>query len=144
MSLLTPLRDGFDDYLVIDSKTGKTTAYLFEPDKEGEEQYGKFLFKPVGVIASGLGPGKNVRIADIDGDGVSTFSNDNAGFFVHYTNLFERDDYIYLNETGGAIVYRNLYGPQTGPKNRYLALPGADAFGIHQSPGDIVFHDLDG
>lgn len=32
-------------------------------------------FKEIGSIASGLGPGKNVRIADIDGDGVSAASS---------------------------------------------------------------------
>jgi hypothetical protein len=28
-------------------------------------------WEPIGSIASGLGPGTNVRFADIDGDGVS-------------------------------------------------------------------------
>jgi hypothetical protein len=49
-------------------KTGLLKAYLNVGEDKGSE-YG-WKFKPIGTIASGLGPGKRVRIADIDGDGV--------------------------------------------------------------------------
>lgn len=62
-------RDGLDDYLDLDPKTGELKAYLnlgFDVEKRN------WPFRPIGTIASGLGPGHRVRIADIDGDGVST------------------------------------------------------------------------
>ncbi|EGX89576.1 lipolytic protein G-D-S-L family [Cordyceps militaris CM01] len=120
----SPFCDGYDDYLVLDPETGALTAHLLVPGGGGESQYGGYMFKPVGQIASGLGPGKNVRIADIDGDG--------------------RDDYIYLSSTGKTTIYRNMYGPDTGPHNRYSALPEADALGIGQRPEEISFHDING
>lgn len=63
------------------------------------------------------GPIRNVRIADIDGDGL--------------------DDYIYLNKTGGAVVYLNEGW-------RFNPTPKADAFGIGQRPEEISFHDING
>lgn len=62
-------RDGKDDYLVLDPKTGELTVYLNGGIDEGSE-YG-WKWNPIGSIATGLGPGANVRFADIDGDGVS-------------------------------------------------------------------------
>lgn len=67
---MTLLSDGYDDYLDLDPKTGALKAYLNEGEDEGFEDYG-WKFNPIGEIASGLGPGHRVRIADIDGDGVS-------------------------------------------------------------------------
>ena len=64
------IRDGFDDYLVVDSKTGALKAYLNQRATNDVSQI-SWGFESVGTIATGLGPGKNVRIADIDGDGVS-------------------------------------------------------------------------
>ncbi|KND93383.1 Lipase 1 [Tolypocladium ophioglossoides CBS 100239] len=111
--------DGMDDYLVVDPKTGELTAYL----NEGEDHSAPYTWhwKPVGSIASGLGPGRNVRFADIDGDG--------------------RADYIYLNRTGGTTIYRNIF-QRDGPGPHWVALPEADAFGISQRPEEISFHDI--
>lgn len=67
--------DGYDDYLVLHPDTGALDAFLLVPSGGGESQYGGYLYNPIGQIASGLGPGKNVRIADIDGDGVSDLQN---------------------------------------------------------------------
>ena len=61
--------DGLDDYLVLDPKTGQIKAFLNEGKDDGSQRGWKF--KSIGQIASGLGPGHRVRIADIDGDGVS-------------------------------------------------------------------------
>jgi hypothetical protein len=57
------------DYLVTDPKTGQLTAYLNAGPDPGTPE--GWRWKPIGSIATGLGPGKNVRFADIDGDGVS-------------------------------------------------------------------------
>lgn len=37
-----------------------------------------------------------------------------------------------------------MYGPDTGPNNRFSALPQADASGIGQRPEDIIFYDING
>ncbi|PNY28626.1 Lipase 1 [Tolypocladium capitatum] len=111
--------DGKEDYLVVDPKTGELTAYL----NEGEDHSAPYNWhwKPVGSIASGLGPGRNVRFADIDGDG--------------------RADYIYLNRKGGTTIYRNVF-KRDGPGPHWNPLPEADASGISQRPAEISFHDI--
>lgn len=63
-------RDGYDDYLDLNPETGALKAYLNKGEAD-DQDYG-WKFNPIGEIASGLGPGHRVRIADIDGDGVST------------------------------------------------------------------------
>jgi hypothetical protein len=62
---LTP-RDGKDDYLVLHPETGALRVWINEGSGGGTG----WRFKEIGQIASGLGPGARVRIADIDGDGV--------------------------------------------------------------------------
>ena len=62
-------RDGKDDCLVLDPKTGGLTVYLNDGIDEGSGDGWKW--NPIGSSASGLGPGANVRFVDIDGDGVS-------------------------------------------------------------------------
>ncbi|KAF5619593.1 lipolytic G-D-S-L family [Fusarium tjaetaba] len=109
--------DGLDDYLDLDPKTGLLKAYL----NLGRESDWKF--RPIGTIASGLGPGKRVRIADIDGDG--------------------RDDYIFLKDNGGTTIYRNIYGPDNDG-DKYALMSDADASGINQSPDEIDFIDMNG
>ncbi|KAF4990980.1 hypothetical protein FDECE_14187 [Fusarium decemcellulare] len=113
--------DGLDDYLDLDDKTGLLKAYLNDGEDKNSD-YG-WKFKSIGTIASGLGPGRRVRISDIDGDG--------------------RDDYIYLKNNGGTTIYRNIYSPlNTGDK--YKPMPDADAAGINQSPDEIDFVDING
>ena len=143
----TRYSDGYDDYLTLAPETGELKAYLWVQGGGGEQKYGNVKYDPFGTIATGLGPGKNVRIADIDGDGVSLTMKAQmlrVGSANCICLSIQRDDYIYLNKTGGAIVYRNMYGPRTGPKDRYRALPEADAFGIGQRPEEISFHDVNG
>ncbi|EXL92374.1 hypothetical protein NOF04DRAFT_16014 [Fusarium oxysporum II5] len=112
--------DGLDDYLDLDPKTGLLKAYL---NLGGESEW---KFRPIGTIASGLGPGKRVRIADIDGDGT-----------------FQRDDYIFLKDNGATTIYRNIYGPGNDG-DKYAPMPEADASGINQSPEEIDFIDMNG
>ncbi|KAI1153342.1 hypothetical protein F4825DRAFT_449639 [Nemania diffusa] len=112
--------DGLDDYLDPDPKTVLLKAYL----NNGMDPVSyRWSWNPNGTIASGLGPGKRVRIADIYGDG--------------------RDDYILLKDNGGTTIYRNVYSPDNDG-NKYRAMPDADASGIGQSPDEIDFVDING
>ncbi|KFA70392.1 hypothetical protein S40285_07805 [Stachybotrys chlorohalonatus IBT 40285] len=56
-----------DDYLVLDPDTGALRAYLNAG--RSDDRLEGCLGRPVDEIASGLGPGADVRFADIDGDG---------------------------------------------------------------------------
>ncbi|KAM0426176.1 hypothetical protein ACHAPT_008521 [Fusarium lateritium] len=110
--------DGLSDYLVLDPKSGELSVYKNADKSKGT--YG-WAFEPLGVTASGLGPGRNVRFADIDGDGL--------------------DDYIYLKENGGTIIYRSVFD---NPDHKWEALPDADASGIGQRPEEIELIDING
>ncbi|KAK2749084.1 hypothetical protein CKAH01_06581 [Colletotrichum kahawae] len=113
--------DGKDDYLVLDAKTGELTVYFNEgPDRSRPEEW---RWNPIGSIAKGLGPGRHVRFADIDGDGF--------------------DDYIFLHSNGATTIYRNVWATDR-PPNSWKAMPDADASGIGQRPEEIAFHDING
>lgn len=113
--------DGKADYLVLDPVTGELTAYLNGgPSTDGVHPW---TWVPIGSIAKGLGPGADVRFADIDGDGY--------------------DDYIFLHPNGGTTIYRNVYSPDT-PLTDWRALPSADASGISRPPSQIHFADING
>ncbi|KAK3699774.1 hypothetical protein LTR37_016283 [Vermiconidia calcicola] len=116
--------DGFADYCTVDLDTGELRAYL--NDGPATNEFG-WSFSPIGSIASGLGPGKNTRFGDIDGDGY--------------------DDYIQLRPNGGATIYRNNWDYRNNqPGNpEYLPFPASvNPSGIGQRPEDISFHDIDG
>lgn len=114
--------DGKDDYLVVDAKTGALDAYL---NKGADPNFANgWRWEPIGQIATGLGPGANVRFADIDGDG--------------------KDDFIYLHPNGGATtIYANQF-LSTTPLTDWRPLPEADASGIGQRPEEIEFVDING
>ncbi|KAL2066782.1 hypothetical protein VTL71DRAFT_2854 [Oculimacula yallundae] len=113
--------DAKDDYLVLHPETGALTVWLNKgpnPDISW-----KWVWESIGTIASGLGPGKNVRFADMDGDGY--------------------DDYILLRPGGGFIVYRNnREGEASQPK--WLPSPQFEAEGIGRRPEEITFKDVNG
>lgn len=113
--------DGKDDYLIVDAITGAVDLYINGGSASTADN--NWRFSPFGRIATGLGPGKNVRFADIDGDG--------------------RDDYIYLGPHGETTVYRNQYSPES-KDTEFIELPSVGASGIGQRPEDISFHDIDG
>ena len=60
--------DGKADYLVVDPVTGAVHAWL---NMGGT--YGNWGWNDMGVVASGLAPGANVRFADINGDGKADY-----------------------------------------------------------------------
>lgn len=58
-----------DDYLVLHPETGELRVWINRgPAPERPEGW---IWEGIGSIASGLGPSRNIRFADIDGDGVS-------------------------------------------------------------------------
>ncbi|OCL02267.1 carbohydrate esterase family 3 protein [Glonium stellatum] len=108
--------DGKADYLVTDPRTGEPTAYLNGgPAPETPESW---KWKPIESTATGLGPGKHVRFADIDGDG-----------YV---------DYIFLRPNSGTTIYRNVYDENHLDKS-WTPMPDADASGIGERPEEISF-----
>ncbi|KAH7006558.1 SGNH hydrolase-type esterase domain-containing protein [Fusarium venenatum] len=111
--------DGMDDYLTLDPKSGALRVYL-NKGKDSDHEYG-WRFQPIGETASGLGPGKNVRIADVDADG--------------------RDDYIYLHKNGRTTIYRNVYDNDA---DKWEPMPDQDASGVGQRPEEIQFPYLNG
>jgi GDSL-like lipase/acylhydrolase family protein/VCBS repeat protein len=113
--------DGKADYLVLDPKTGKLDVYLnLGPDASTPEGW---RWKPIGTIASGLGPGADIRFADIDGDGF--------------------DDYIFLHPDGGTTIYRNVFFNGDLSK-AWAPFPQVDASGIKRRPAEIGFYDING
>lgn len=62
--------DGSTDYLSVDAH-GAVTAYL-NGGANSEANLG-WLWMPAGKIASGVGPGNEIRFADIDGDGKADY-----------------------------------------------------------------------
>lgn len=66
-------------------KTGELHAYL--NGGENPSNPGVYIWNPIGSIASGLGPGADVRFADIDGDGVSRQENNICTHTHTHTHL---------------------------------------------------------
>ncbi|KAL6354196.1 hypothetical protein LRP88_12530 [Fusarium phalaenopsidis] len=110
--------DGYSDYLNVEADTGKMDLYWNNPKYVAKDDW----FEAHGTSASGLGKAKNVRFADIDGDGLA--------------------DYIYLKENGGTVIYKSTFANKGGPY--WKALPEADASGIGQRPEEIQFYDING
>ncbi|KAM0334430.1 hypothetical protein ACHAQA_001456 [Verticillium albo-atrum] len=105
---------------IIDPKSGALTGYLNEGAVTPE--FG-WKFKSLGQVASGVGLGRNVRLADIDGDGF--------------------DDYILLEAGGAGSVWRNVWNEDTA-KISWDRIPLADPRSIGQRPEEIEFYDMNG
>ncbi|KAK3699765.1 hypothetical protein LTR37_016274 [Vermiconidia calcicola] len=108
--------DNMTDYLVLNPESGEVTAYLNKGPDDSDPN--GWRWEPVGSIAAGLGPAKNARFADLDGDG--------------------QVEYIQLGVGGKAIVWKNNYPEAWSP------FADANAAGIGQSPDQISFADLNG
>jgi len=73
-TLLIVFSDGKEDYILVHPETGAITVWLNRGPKPDLDW--KWYWEYIGQRAEGLGgPGKNVRIADMDGDGVSLLSH---------------------------------------------------------------------
>lgn len=72
--------DGQADYVVTDPKTGAVSAYLANTKskeiqtKNNLDSFLIFTWKGVEQIAWGVGPGAQVRLADLDGDGAADYA----------------------------------------------------------------------
>ncbi|KAF2162085.1 carbohydrate esterase family 3 protein, partial [Zasmidium cellare ATCC 36951] len=101
------------DYLCLNDKTGEVVAYLNGgPDPTADNGW---RFNPVGSIASGLGPGKNSRFADVDGDLI---------------------DYIELSKGGKTNIWKNNHPDPWSP------MDDANASGIGRPPAEITFANI--
>ncbi|KAL8966917.1 MAG: hypothetical protein Q9197_005718 [Variospora fuerteventurae] len=112
--------DGKQDFCIIDAKSGGITLYK----NGGGQADGQWAWIPTGSIASGIGgPGKNVRLADLDGDG--------------------KADYILLGATGQATLYLNK-GEKAGGWNWVPYNDGKEiASGIGSLAEFVEFKDID-
>ncbi|KAL8756555.1 MAG: hypothetical protein Q9199_002836 [Rusavskia elegans] len=112
--------DGKDDLCIVDAKTGGLTLYINLGAKPNGWGWGL-----QGSVATGIGgPGKNVRLADIDGDG--------------------KADYILLGPNGEAHLYLNK-GEKPGGWNWEPYRPGKPfAKGIGSKADLVQFKDIDG
>lgn len=129
--------DGKDDYLVLHPETGELTVWL-NRGPAPESSWG-WAWEPIGSYAAGLGPGKNVRFADIDGDGVSG-RQPGPEAERELTRESQNDDYILVNKDSSFTIYRNTYGGT----HRFEPMPEQEASGIGRSPDEISFHDING
>ncbi|RFU33649.1 hypothetical protein B7463_g2678, partial [Scytalidium lignicola] len=116
--------DGRVEYLVVDDKTGAVTSWANEGSAQGNDgpDAGKIVWVPQGTIATGIGDGKGVRFADINGDG--------------------RADYIWLAEDGQATLYIN--GGGSDPQHPIWIEQDVIATGVGAVREDVVFADING
>ena len=123
---MDPLVDGDrkQDFNIVDPKSGSIIHYK----NGGQQPDGKWswnLSNNGRPIATGLGPGRNVRLADMDGDG--------------------KADYLLLGtERGDAILYLNK-GEKPGGWNWVPYNNGKPiATGIGFGADNVQFKDIDG
>ena len=112
--------DGKADYVVIDNTTGALTVWLNGGPNTAAQN--GWVWVPAGTIASGVAPGAEIHLADLDGDG--------------------RADYIIVDPTSGALsVYLNG-GQNSAAPNGWVWYPkGQIASGV--GPGSTVrFGDI--
>ena len=110
--------DGKADYVIVDAKTGSLTVW-----KNGGPKTDGWIWYPPpnGPIASGLGAGRGVVLADLNGD--------------------KKADYLWVDTNGAVTAYMNG-GPKTGGWN--WAPYGNIASGVGAARADVRFADLNG
>ncbi|CAM1506043.1 Fc.00g056840.m01.CDS01 [Cosmosporella sp. VM-42] len=116
------------DYIVIDEETG-AAEWWQNLGKDWNYEWasrGIAAAGPYKTIRDKFGwkfRGKNVRFADLDGDGL--------------------DDYLYVNEQGAVVYWKNLgTASETGTPS--WGLPHLVADGVGVLPQDVQFADTDG
>jgi len=109
--------DGRADYLSVDARGG-VTAYL-NGGANSEASLG-WLWIPAGKIASGIGPGSEVRFADIDGDG--------------------KADYLVVDKATGSVTEYLNGGPNSVASGGWVWIDqGKIASGVGAAGQSIVF-----
>ncbi|MEU1439266.1 FG-GAP-like repeat-containing protein [Streptomyces sp. NPDC005786] len=112
--------DSRADYLQINAD-GSVQAWINGGPKPGGADW---YWTPQGTIAGGVGaPGRNVRFADLDGDG--------------------RADYLQINADGSVQAWING-GPNPGGGDWYWAPQGTIAAGVNAAGRNVRFADLTG
>jgi hypothetical protein len=110
--------DGLADYCVVDPVTGAVSLWL-----NGNGQPGNWIWYPKGEIASGIGAGVGVRLADLDGDG--------------------KADYLWVDKNGSVTAYIN--GGYDAAASKWLWYPqGMIASGVGAAREDVQFADMNG
>ncbi|KAM5385383.1 hypothetical protein ACJZ2D_001024 [Fusarium nematophilum] len=122
MGVLTKSRRA--DYIVVDEKTGRADWFqnLGKDGGWGWRARGEFAAGPKNTVETKFGltfKGKNVRFADLDGDGL--------------------DDYLYVSDTGAVIMWRHL---GTDPPS--WGIPRLVADGVGVLAQDVQFADTNG
>ncbi|KAH6991147.1 hypothetical protein BKA56DRAFT_667650 [Ilyonectria sp. MPI-CAGE-AT-0026] len=101
-----------------------TISLFTQRRRESLAEYGWNFVPRDRIFQGGIGPGANVRLADIDGDG--------------------RDDYIYLHPGGRTTIYRNKWNKDS-PMDSWVRMEDAEAKnGIQRRSEEILFHDING
>ncbi|RSL78301.1 hypothetical protein CEP51_008323 [Fusarium floridanum] len=114
--------NGRADYIIIDPKDGGMRGWLNGGPSSNE--YGWNFAEQGRIFQGGIGPGANVRLADVDGDGF--------------------DDYIYLHPGGRTTIYRNKWN-KGSPMDSWVRMESQEAKnGIQRRPEEIYFHDING
>ncbi|KAL8637044.1 MAG: hypothetical protein Q9228_005642, partial [Teloschistes exilis] len=113
--------DGKEDFCIIDPKTGAITLYK----NGGQQPDGSWGWIPTGPIFNGIGgPGRAVRLADMDGDG--------------------KADYMLLKPNGATVLYLNN-GEKPGGWDWVVynnEVPIASGIGFTRD--HVHFKDIDG
>ncbi|KAL4867215.1 hypothetical protein BDV12DRAFT_198425 [Aspergillus spectabilis] len=122
MAVLT--KSGRAYYVVVDDETGRAEWYenLGEDGAWAWRARGVFAEGPVNTLKEKFGmvlKGKNVRFADLDGDGL--------------------EDYLYVNERGAVMMWQHL-----GTNPPTWGLPRLVADGVDIAPEYIQFADTNG
>ncbi|MEU2896254.1 FG-GAP-like repeat-containing protein, partial [Streptomyces sp. NPDC001273] len=111
---------GRADYVVINAD-GSVRAWTNGGPKAGG---GDWIWRPQGTIASGVGAaGRNVRFADLNGDG--------------------RADYVVINADGSVRAWTNG-GPKAGGGDWIWSTQGTIASGVGAAGRNVRFADLTG
>jgi hypothetical protein len=109
--------DGKADYLSVDARGG-ITAFL-NGGANAQANLG-WVWIPAGKIASGVGPGSEIRFADIDGDG--------------------KADYLVIDKATGSVTEYLNGGPNSGADGGWLWIDqGKIASGVGAAGQSIVF-----
>ncbi|KAI4198895.1 MAG: hypothetical protein LQ350_004960 [Teloschistes chrysophthalmus] len=113
--------DGKEDFCIVDPKTGALTLYK----NGGQQPDGSWGWVPTGLIFNGIGgPGKAVRLADMDGDG--------------------KADYMLLKPNGATVLYLNNGEKPGGWKWVVYNDEVPIASGIGFTRDHVQFKDIDG
>ncbi|KAF7561563.1 hypothetical protein G7046_g2578 [Stylonectria norvegica] len=148
--------DGRDDYVFM-NENGAVTLYV---NKGLDAQQNTYIWIPHEEIASGIAARKDVRLADLDGDGLDDYLvvDEKTGAFNMgqvATGIGEGEgvkfadingdgmvDYLWVDPSGAVTAYIN--GGSGGPTGWIWRSQGMIATGVGAAREDVHFADLNG